>query len=57
MKLCMFNDCQCGEHEYSLRCCDCPLKDELNTLFGVVTALILTALRDARTRTARVAIG
>lgn len=23
-KLCMYNDCQAGEHEYSIRCCDCP---------------------------------
>ena len=41
-KLCMYNDCQAGEHEYSIRCCDCPETD---------------ALRDARIRTARVAIG
>ena len=23
-KLCMYNDCKAGEHEYSIRCCDCP---------------------------------
>ena len=23
-KLCMYNDCNAGEHEYSIRCCDCP---------------------------------
>lgn len=24
MKLCMYNDCHCGDYEYSIRCCDCP---------------------------------
>ena len=26
-KLCMYNDCKAGEHEYSIRCCDCPETD------------------------------
>ena len=26
-KLCMYNDCHAGEHEYSIRCCDCPDTD------------------------------
>ena len=26
-KLCMYNDCHAGEHEYSSRCCDCPDTD------------------------------
>jgi hypothetical protein len=30
MKLCMYNDCKCGDgkHEYSICCCDCPNKDD-----------------------------
>lgn len=28
MKLCMYNDCQAGDYEYSIRCCDCPYKDK-----------------------------
>lgn len=27
MKLCMYNDCDCGDYEYSICCCDCPHKD------------------------------
>lgn len=29
MRLCMYNDCKCGDgkHDYSIRCCDCPHKD------------------------------
>lgn len=24
MKLCMYNDCQCGPHMFSITCKDCP---------------------------------
>ena len=26
-KLCMYNDCNAGEHKYSIRCCDCHDKE------------------------------
>lgn len=27
-KLCMYNDCKCGDYEYAICCCDCPHADK-----------------------------